>query len=152
MMDADNARCAMPAHSKASRALVCACAAWGLMTGGLSMDAEAGQPTVHPIDPVTAVSAYHDGTLLVDVRSQAEWDDGHVEDSILIPFGEEDRRLPEALPFKNARIVLFCRSGRRAQLAIEAYQALGYRHVVSMSGGFADLAEMGLKVQSAATP
>jgi len=69
--------------------------------------------------------------ILLDVRSQDEFDDHHIEGSILIPYTELESRLSE-LPDKNAIIIVFCRAGRRSAIAAEILVTNGYTNVYDM--------------------
>ena len=69
--------------------------------------------------------------ILLDVRNQDEFDEYHLEDSILIPVAELEHRLSE-LPDKTAEIIVFCRTGRRSALAAEILSANGYTNVFDM--------------------
>ena len=70
----------------------------------------------------------------IDVRSQAEYDSGHVSGALLMPHTEIASMITAAVPDKNAEIHLYCRSGRRAQAALETLQALGYTKVKNEGG------------------
>lgn len=72
--------------------------------------------------------------LLLDVRTQAEYEDGHIPGAICIPnetIGAGE--LPE-LPDKNQRILVYCRSGNRSKQAAEKLAKLGYTNVLEFGG------------------
>ena len=72
--------------------------------------------------------------LLLDVRTQAEYEDGHIPGAICIPnetIGAGE--LPE-LPDKNQRILVYCRSGNRSKQAAEKLAKLGYTDVLEFGG------------------
>lgn len=70
----------------------------------------------------------------IDVRSQAEFDSGHVDGALLIPHTDIGSRIGQAVPDKNAEIHLYCRSGRRAGMAMETLQAMGYTNITNEGG------------------
>jgi len=78
------------------------------------------------------------GALLLDVRSQGEFDDGHVEGATLVPHDELESRLAEidaATGGDKAKpIVVYCRSGRRSAVAKQALLAAGYTQVSDLGG------------------
>lgn len=75
--------------------------------------------------------------ILLDVRSQAEFDTGHIAGALLIPDTEiADRALLE-LPDQSAVILVYCRSGRRSKLAAQTLVDAGYTGVYEF-GGIAD--------------
>ncbi|VUD68793.1 Thiosulfate sulfurtransferase PspE [Thalassocella blandensis] len=75
-------------------------------------------------------------TYWIDVRSEEEYKADHISGDTRITYTEIVPRVTALIPDKNADIVLYCRSGRRAGLAKEALEAMGYLHVVN--GGSID--------------
>ena len=75
----------------------------------------------------------NDQVILLDVRNQDEFDEHHIPDSILIPVNELESRLSE-LPDKDVIIIVFCRAGRRSELAASILTANGYTNVYNMQG------------------
>jgi hydroxyacylglutathione hydrolase len=71
---------------------------------------------------------------VVDVRSEAEWDAGHLAGAQHIPLGELRARAVE-IP-TDRRIVVHCLGGTRSAIAASLLQSLGYRHVSNFSGGY----------------
>lgn len=67
--------------------------------------------------------------LLLDVRSQAEYDAGHAYGAILIPHDTINEQAPNLLKDKNQEIKVYCRSGGRAGKATSSLKALGYTNV-----------------------
>ncbi|HYH02843.1 MAG TPA: rhodanese-like domain-containing protein, partial [Bacillota bacterium] len=73
-------------------------------------------------------------TILVDVRTPAEYKKGHIPNCLLIPL---DRLTAEAvlqLTDKNALIIVYCQSGIRSQKAAQTLAQLGYTHVYDLGG------------------
>lgn len=73
----------------------------------------------------------------IDVRSEGEFAAGHVEGAINIPHTEITAHIAEVASNKDARLYLYCRSGRRSAFAADALAGLGYSDVVDV-GGFED--------------
>ena len=67
--------------------------------------------------------------LLLDVRSQGEYDAGHAHGALLIPHNSITEQAPKLLKDKNQEIKVYCRSGNRAGKATSALKALGYTNV-----------------------
>ena len=63
--------------------------------------------------------------LVLDVRSQSEFAEGHLPGARLIPHDELDQRLTELGPPRD--IYVYCRSGRRAKLAADVLADAGFR-------------------------
>ena len=72
--------------------------------------------------------------LVVDVRAEKEWQDGHIAGSINIPLSDLKERADE-LP-KNRSLVVHCKSGYRSSIAASILQQQGFEHVLDLVGGF----------------
>jgi len=72
------------------------------------------------------------GLLVLDVRSPEEFVSGHVPGAVNIPHDQLASRL-DVLP-KDKDIVLYCRSGRRAQLAADVLAGNGYARLQHLEG------------------
>jgi rhodanese-related sulfurtransferase len=68
----------------------------------------------------------------VDVRTAEEFNKGHVSEAINIPYEEIVDRIPEVSQDRDALIYLYCRSGRRADIAKTALEELGYSRVINL--------------------
>ena len=75
-----------------------------------------------------------EGYIILDVRTQEEYDQGHIPGAILIPHTEIDARAEEVLTDKDQLILVYCRSGRRSKLAAEALVELGYTNIKEFGG------------------
>jgi sulfur-carrier protein adenylyltransferase/sulfurtransferase len=76
--------------------------------------------------------------LLLDVREQDEWQEGHLPGAIHVPRGNLESRVEALVPDKSREIVVYCAGGSRSAFAAKSLGELGYDNVVSMAGGFAD--------------
>jgi rhodanese-related sulfurtransferase len=93
-----------------------------------------GEPANPPpgvVDARTARALVAAGARVVDVRTPAEFAEGHVAGALNVPHDEISTRAAELGP-KDAPILLYCRSGRRSAIAAEALRALGYGKVWDM--------------------
>ncbi|NVN99634.1 MAG: rhodanese-like domain-containing protein [Geobacteraceae bacterium] len=70
--------------------------------------------------------------LLIDVRTEAEWKEGHLEGAILIPYDRIGEGIVKTAPDRNTKINLYCRSGRRSGIALDALKQLGYEDVTNL--------------------
>ena len=71
--------------------------------------------------------------ILLDVRSQEEYDGGHIPGAVCLPNEDIQADLP--LPFdKDAEILVYCRSGRRSAEAAKKLTDMGYTHVTDFGG------------------
>ena len=92
----------------------------------------------------SAVQAQKAKGIWIDVRSAEEFNDGHLQDSINIPHDQIIERIKAVSPDKDAPINLYCRSGRRAEVALTELKKAGYTNVTN-HGGYEDLLKKGLK-------
>ena len=72
--------------------------------------------------------------VLLDVRTQEEFDAGHIPTAILLPYDEINLKAATVLPDKEKEIVLYCRSGRRSAIAKKVLVELGYKDVKDFGG------------------
>ena len=72
--------------------------------------------------------------VLLDVRTQEEFNAGHIPSAILLPYDEINLKAATVLPEKEKEIVLYCRSGRRSAIAKKALVELGYKDVEDFGG------------------
>ena len=70
--------------------------------------------------------------LVIDVRTVAEWDKGHLEGAVLIPYDQIGERIGSVVKKKSQRIYLYCRTGHRAGIAKEALEKLGYKDIINL--------------------
>jgi len=100
--------------------------------------------TQDPLDQVKAEMAKNEA-VLVDVREQKEWDEGHIEGALFLPLsGLRDaskESLSEKLPAKKI-LYVHCRSGGRARTAAGMLKKQGY-DARPLKSGFEDLVQAG---------
>lgn len=98
--------------------------------------ATAPQAAYHRITAQEAKTMMDDGKAysLLDVRTPSEYDAQRLEGAYLIPDNEILDRVEAELPEKNARILVYCRSGRRSALAAKAMVEMGYTQVYDFGG------------------
>ena len=88
---------------------------------------------------ITAEEAKHimdteEGYIILDVRAQDEYDQGHIPGAIVIPHTEIETRAEEELTDKDQQILVYCRSGRRSKLAADVLLELGYTNIKEFGG------------------
>ncbi len=71
---------------------------------------------------------------LVDVRRADEYKASHIPGAILIPNETIGSNMPKELPDLNATIIVYCRSGRRSEMAAKKLELTGYKNVFDMGG------------------
>jgi rhodanese-related sulfurtransferase len=109
-----------------------------LVVGGIALLNRPGAATLPSALPstVSAQQAYSmvlKGAFILDVRTQAEWDEFHLQGATLIPLDQLSGRLGE-VP-RDRDILVVCRSGGRSQNGRDVLIQNGYTRVTSLSGG-----------------
>ena len=124
-----------PAAPAAGTAPVVDAARLAYLDAYLTNLSEAGFGSVKAPDLNVEIGA---GTVpfLLDVRSQAEWDDkGHIEGAVLVPVIDLPANLAQLPADKAAPVVVLCASGHRGAMAQMYLQALGYTNIRNLNGG-----------------
>lgn len=75
------------------------------------------------------------GAILVDVRSPQEFEEGHLENAILLPEYEMKDNIKEVLPDPLQTIIVYCSTGHRGIKAQQILQRLGYSQVYNLCHG-----------------
>ena len=75
-----------------------------------------------------------DGYIILDTRTQAEYDESHIPGAILIPYDEILEKAEDVLTDKNQLVLVYCRSGRRSKLAAQDLVKLGYTNIKEFGG------------------
>jgi rhodanese-related sulfurtransferase len=94
--------------------------------------AEARALLVRPAPPV-----------LVDVREDHEWVNGHAEEAVHLGKGILERDIEQLFPAPDTELIMYCGGGYRSILTCDAAQRMGYTRVCSLSGGFRALQAAG---------
>jgi phage shock protein E len=72
--------------------------------------------------------------VLIDTRTQEEFNAGHMPGAKLIPYDQIKFKIANIAPDKSTPILLYCRSGRRAGVAEKVLKDLGYENVKNVGG------------------
>ena len=72
--------------------------------------------------------------IIIDARTQEEFEQGHIKGAVLIPEYEIAAKAEKALPNKDSLILVYCRSGRRSKIASQELVKLGYTNVKEFGG------------------
>ena len=71
--------------------------------------------------------------IILDVRSEEEYITGHIKGAILFPLDEIEDRINE-IENKNAKIIVYCKSGRRSVCACEILVKAGFTNIYNLGG------------------
>ena len=83
---------------------------------------------------ITNSTLYPD-LVILDVRTQGEYDAEHICNAILIPLDELESSLNELYPYNNTEILVYCQSGSRSTNASQILNINGFTKVYNMEGG-----------------
>ena len=84
------------------------------------------------ISPKKARTYLENGALVIDVRTAAEYNSGHLPNAIHLPVQEIEVALPRRVQDKNKPLLLYCQSGMRSGMAKKKLQGLGYVHAYNL--------------------
>ena len=86
--------------------------------------------------------------VLIDVREEHEWSEGHIPGALHLGKGIIERDIEATVPDRATHLVLYCGGGFRSALAADALQKMGYTRVASMDGGWREWTARGLPVST----
>ena len=75
-----------------------------------------------------------DNAVLLDVRQADEFNAGHIDGAVLVPHDTITEKIGAGVPDKNIPVYVYCRSGRRSAIAVEAMRKLGYTNLTDLGG------------------
>ena len=87
-----------------------------------------------------------DGHVLIDVREDREWSDGHAAGAVHLSKGVIERDIESEIPDKSTTMVLYCGGGFRSALTAAELQKMGYTNVISLDGGWRAWNQAGLPI------
>ena len=73
--------------------------------------------------------------ILIDVRSNQEYQEGHLNGAINIPVYDIEKMITKIVKNENDTIILYCSSGQRSKSAKEILEKLGYNNVFTLKNG-----------------
>lgn len=95
-----------------------------------------GSGAIKNIRPAEAVmSINRNGAIVVDVRTEKEYLEGHIVNSLHIPLGMLENRLSELKEYKSQPVIVVCRTGSRSSSAVSTLKKQGFKSVTNLNGG-----------------
>ena len=73
-----------------------------------------------------------DGAILIDVRASSEYDEYHLDDAINIEYTEIANKIEKVVDDKNKKIIVYCKSGKRSDIAAQSLKDLGYTNIYDL--------------------
>jgi phage shock protein E len=74
------------------------------------------------------------GIMLLDVRTDREYNQGHIPGAVHVPLSEVGTRVKKVK--KDKELVVYCRSGNQSIWAIKRLMGMGYTHLYNLKGGY----------------
>ena len=108
-----------------------------MMLTACGQDTENNQEAVYvniTAEEAKRIMDSEEGYVILDVRTQEEYDQGHIPGAIVISHEEIAEKAEEVLTDKGQLILVYCRSGRRSKIAAEALVELGYTNIKEFGG------------------
>ncbi len=103
--------------------------------------AAAGPAAIEPKALVERIAWADQSLFVLDVRTPAEYAAGHLPGAVNIPHGELAARIAELSGARDRDIVVYCRTGVRAQEALDVLGAAGFRRLFRLKGDYARWSE-----------
>jgi len=109
-----------------------------ILLAGCSSQEKAKEETM-TVNKITAEAAkiMIDGgedLVVLDVRTQEEYNEGHIENAVLIPDTEISAQAPTVLTDQDQTILVYCRTGRRSAEAAKKLVDIGYTNIYDFGG------------------
>lgn len=103
---------------------------------GLSLFGCSSKANYHQIDGQSALDMMNNETdyIIIDVRTESEYQQGHIKNAINIPNESIDESVSEILTDKGQLLLVNCRSGNRSKQASEKLAKLGYSNIYEFGG------------------
>ena len=122
----------------------------GVLAGGVEAWRDARLPveTTAAIDiPELAERLKRGDVRLLDVRDDDEWDEGHVDGSVHVPYHDLRNGLPDELRNGGTPLAVACSAGNRSSIAVSLLRRAGFDDVIHVAeGGIAELPEEGIEL------
>ena len=93
------------------------------------------------IDELRERLSQNPNAVLVDVREDTEWANGHATQAIHLGKGVLERDIEKAIPDPNREVIMYCGGGFRSVLTADVAKRMGYRNVASLIGGYKALVQ-----------
>jgi sulfur-carrier protein adenylyltransferase/sulfurtransferase len=90
---------------------------------------------VRELWPDEAQKAAGQGAIVVDVREQYEWEEGHIPGAVHVPRSGLELEIEGAVPQRERPVILYCAAGVKSLLAGVQLKVMGYADPISMKGG-----------------
>ncbi|ATE62670.1 rhodanese-like domain-containing protein [Thauera sinica] len=105
---------------------------------------QGGQGVLSPVEATLLIN--REDAIVVDVRDQGEYAQGHVPNARHVPLAELARRTGELEKFKSRPLILYCASGARSASAVAQLKKAGFEKLYNLRGGLIEWEKAGQPV------
>jgi rhodanese-related sulfurtransferase len=109
-----------------------------ILTGCVNVDTKNNDPEETTYKKISAEDAKKiidsEDVIVLDVRTPEEFNEGHIENAVLLPVSDIKDKAGEVLTDKDAKILVYCRSGNRSATAAKELIEMGYTDVYDFGG------------------
>jgi len=109
-----------------------------ILTGCVNVDTKNNDPEESAYKKISAEDAKDiidsEDVIVLDVRTPEEYKEGHIESAVLLPVNDIKDKAGEVLTNKDAKILVYCRSGNRSATAAKELIEMGYTDVYDFGG------------------
>jgi rhodanese-related sulfurtransferase len=95
------------------------------------------------LEQAREILARNSNAVLMDVREDNEWNNGHAAEAIHLGKGILERDLEQMFPDRTRELIMYCGGGYRSALTAAVAQQMGYQKVYSLIGGYKALVKSG---------
>ena len=88
------------------------------------------------VEQLLARLAANPGAVLMDVREDVEWQNGHARQAVHVGKGVFERDIEKLFPKTDTEIIMYCGGGYRSVLTCDVAQKMSYKNVSSLMGGY----------------
>lgn len=106
-----------------------------LALAALAYEISRGRSGGQAVGPLDAVRLLNQGALVLDVRTKAEFDGGHIIDAKHVPQDEIAQSAETLKRYREKVVIACCESGMRSGAAARVLRAQGFTKVVNLRGG-----------------
>jgi rhodanese-related sulfurtransferase len=121
--------------------------------GSPAAPAAAAPAVASAVRPVTADAllarqrAKDPALVVLDVRTPEEYAAGHVPGAVNVPHDQVEARIAELAPLRDKDVVVYCRSGKRAGMALGVLEKAGFRKLGHLEGDMNAWSEAGRPIE-----
>lgn len=101
---------------------------------GCNTDKSSNGQNIESEKPSEQVTSLSKNAVIIDVRTKQEWNQGHLEDAVLLSVDQFSSNIENLVADKDQPVVLYCRSGNRAGKMMKVMNELGYSQVTNAGG------------------